>query len=81
MAYEYTFLSQIQPVILEMADLNAEEFNAQLSLVLKDIAGDVTKAIQTLPDGPWEAVSHSLTRFENHLIVTVLIRRELPSTE
>ena len=80
MAYKYTFMSEIQTVVLGMRDLTSEEFNEKLSEGLGKVGDDVTKSMESLEGGPWEAVSHSLTRFENHLIVTVLIRHELPHT-
>ena len=37
----------------------------------------LTETVQSVPEGPWEGISHSVTQMDCHLVVTILLCAEL----
>ena len=75
--YEYGFIVNTLELKIGLADATSEEVSQGMALALSDLAKSLSKAVQTAPQGPWEIVSHDLTRIDRHLIVTFLSRRSV----
>ena len=61
------------------ADSPAESISGAIVQPLAEFGERLSASLPTYEGGEWEVVSHSTTRIENNLVVTVLIRR--PKTE
>ena len=61
------------------AESPAESISGAIVQPLADFGERLSASLPTYEGGDWEVVSHSTTRIENNLVVTVLIRR--PKTD
>ena len=60
----------------EMADLSPEKIGQSLAGELGKLLSTAARGLVNLPDkGHWEIVSHSLTRLDRHLILSVVIKK------
>jgi len=73
--YDYGFLVQTAALNVDLADLTSDEVASSLSPLLGQLGERISRAIRAYPNGPWEIVSHDITRLERHVVVTFLIRR------
>lgn len=76
MNYEYGFLVQTGTLTAGLADASSEEMGRGFAQLFGPLAERVSNAIRAYPNGPWEIVSHDITRIDRHLVVTFLIRRQ-----
>ena len=76
MPYKYTFLVTTMALHPETAELTADEINDGFTERLGGLAPSMSQYIQQAPEGPWEAISHSLTRLDNNLVITLMLRAE-----
>ncbi len=61
------------------ADSPAESISGSIVQPLAEFGERLSSSLPTYEGGEWEVVSHSTTRIENNLVVTVMIRR--PKTD
>ena len=61
------------------ADSPAESISGAIVQPLAEFGERLSSSLPTYEGGEWEVVSHSTTRIENNLVVTVMIRR--PKTD
>lgn len=61
------------------ADSPAEFISGAIVQPLAEFGERLSASLPTYEGGEWEVVSHSTTRIENNLVVTVMIRR--PKTD
>ena len=61
------------------ADSPAEFISDAIVQPLAEFGERLSASLPTYEGGEWEVVSHSTTRIENNLVVTVMIRR--PKTD
>jgi len=61
------------------ADSPAESISGAIVQPLAEFGERLSGSLPTYEGGEWEVVSHSTTRIENNLVVTVMIRR--PKTD
>jgi hypothetical protein len=61
------------------ADSAAESISGAIVQPLAEFGERLSASLPTYEGGEWEVVSHSTTRIENNLVVTVMIRR--PKTD
>jgi hypothetical protein len=76
MPYKYTFIVttlELQPGI---QDLTSEEFVPELAQQFGGMGPSLSQYIQQIPEGPWEAISHSVTRLDRHFVVSLMLRGE-----
>ena len=76
MPYKYTFLvtnMELQPGLTE---LSAEELGQGLAQQFGGLGPNISQYIQQVPEGPWEAISHSVTRLDSHLVISLMLRAE-----
>ena len=76
MHYEYTFLVTTMELEPEVADLTADEMSHGFTQQLQALAPSMSQYIQEASGGPWEAVSHSITRLDSNLVITLMLRTE-----
>ncbi len=74
MSHKYTFLVSSLELDPSVADLTPEEIQHGFNQAMGGFGQSISTSIQQVPEGPWEAVSHSVTRLENHLVITVMLR-------
>jgi hypothetical protein len=80
MDYDYGFTATT--IRLEekiTADSPTDSISGAIVQPLAEFGERLSAALPTYEGGEWEVVSHSTTRIENNLVVTVMIRR--PKTE
>ncbi len=77
MPQQYAFMIETAELKAGAADATSDEISQSLGLGLGNIGEKITKALPTLPPGGWQVVSHDITRIDRHLVVTILIRRQL----
>ena len=65
--------SDLNPLL---ADLNADELTHSLGTFLTPLATEITEAAHSAPGGSLEVVSHHILRIGQHLVLTLLTRRE-----
>jgi hypothetical protein len=61
------------------ANSPAESISGAIVQPLAEFGERLSSSLPTYEGGEWEVVSHSTTRIENNLVVTVMIRR--PKTD
>ena len=61
------------------SDSPAESISGAIVQPLAEFGERLSASLPTYEGGEWEVVSHSTTRIENNLVVTVMIRR--PKTD
>ncbi|MEE3166423.1 MAG: hypothetical protein VX654_02805 [Chloroflexota bacterium] len=61
------------------ADSPTESISGAIVQPLAEFGERLSASLPTYEGGEWEVVSHSTTRIENNLVVTVMIRR--PKTD
>jgi len=80
MDYDYGFTATTISLGSEItAEFPAESISGAIVQPLADFGERLSASLPTYEGGDWEVVSHSTTRIEDNLVVTVLIRR--PKTE
>ena len=73
---EYGMMVHSIEITPDMADQSANEFSQRLSGGLGQILNTAMNGLKTFQRGDWEIVSHSLTRVDRHLVLSLLIRRD-----
>ena len=73
--YDYGFLVQTATLTNELADQTSDEVASTLTPLFGQLSERISRAVRAYPNGPWEIVSHDITRLERHVVVTFLIRR------
>jgi hypothetical protein len=56
-------------------DATGDDMNKYISLGVNRIFRDVAEGTQQVEGGGWEILSHSLTKLDNHLVVSFLLSR------
>jgi hypothetical protein len=80
MDYDYGFTATTIRLGKEItADSQPESISGAIVQPLAEFGERLSASLPTYEGGDWEVVSHSTTRIEDNLVVTVLIRR--PKTE
>lgn len=80
MDYDYGFTATTIRLGSEIiADSLTESISGAIVEPLAEFGERLSASLPTYEGGEWEVVSHSTTRIEDNLVVTVLIRR--PKTE
>ena len=80
MDYDYGFTaSTIRLGEKITADSPSESISGAIVQPLAEFGERLSASLPTYEGGEWEVVSHSTTRIENNLVVTVMIRR--PKTD
>jgi len=80
MDYDYGFTATTIRLGEEItADSPPESISGAIVQPLAEFGDRLSASLPTYEGGDWEVVSHSTTRIEDNLVVTVLIRR--PKTE
>jgi hypothetical protein len=74
---EYGMMVHTLDIKPDMADLTASEFSQNLTGGLGQILHNVMEGLKKFQQGEWEIVSHSLTRVDRHLVLSLLIRRNV----
>ena len=74
--YEYSFMVQTAELNPGIVDMTTEQVGQGLAVSLMPVVQRASNAIQSLPPGGWEVVSHDLTRIDRHLILSFLLRRQ-----
>ncbi|HUJ76943.1 MAG TPA: hypothetical protein VL359_18910 [bacterium] len=72
---EYGLMTQIIEVTPELADASASEMGQALTMKLNPLVQAASRGLGSLEGGGWSMVSHSLTRVDRHLVLTILIKR------
>ena len=72
---EYMILVHTVELSPAIETATADEITAQFTSSLTDIAHQVTQYAETIGQGGWEVVSHTLTKLHSHLLVTFLLCR------
>jgi hypothetical protein len=72
---EYSVVTTSIELIPEQLSKDVDEFNAGLITLLNQIVQNTSKACQKVEGGNWHILSHALTRIDNHLVVSFLLRR------
>ncbi len=75
--YAYSMMVKSVDLKPEITEMKADQISLSLTTILGQLAVNMGKSIPKLPDGGWEAVSHSVTRIGGALSVTILLRRPL----
>jgi hypothetical protein len=76
---EYGMMVQTLDIKPDMADLTAGEFSQNLTGSLGQLLHNAISGLKNFQQGDWEIVSHSLTRVDRHLVLSLLIRRHSQS--
>ncbi|MQF49147.1 hypothetical protein FIM08_04560 [SAR202 cluster bacterium AC-647-N09_OGT_505m] len=80
MTYEYTFLVTTMELLPGVESLTADEITHGFTQQLQGLAPSMSQYIQEASGGPWEAVSHSVTRLGSNLVITLMLRAEASGT-
>ncbi len=76
MPYEYSFMVQTVQVNPQLADADSDHVSQSLGALLGPLGAQLSTLRQSAPGGPSEIVSHNMTRIGQHLVLTLLTRRE-----
>ena len=80
MDYDYGFTATTIRLVEKItADSPTESISGAIVQPLAEFGERLSSSLPTYEGGEWEVVSHSTTRIENNLVVTVMIRR--PKTD
>ena len=77
MAHKYTFLVTSMELPDGIADQDSNELNQSLNEIMGQLSQPLTETVQSIPQGPWESVSHSVIQMDRHLVVSVMLRAEV----
>ena len=75
MDYDYAFMAS---TIAPEEDINhapPDVVGRSIGLALGQFGRTISGAIPEFMGGGWEAISHNLTQIEQHMVVTVCLRR------
>ena len=75
--YEYGVIfetANVKPEILATA--TTDELSQNLAVALGGVMDRVPERMKSFQGGGWEIISHQLTRFDRHLVVSFLLRRQ-----
>ena len=75
MDYEYAFMASTITPEPGIEQARSAEASRSIGLALGQFGRTITGAIPDFMGGGWEAISHDLTKIEQHLVVTVCLRR------
>ena len=76
-AHKYTFLVTSMELPDGVADQSSNEVKQSLNEIMGQLSQPLTETVQSVPQGPLEGISHSVTQMDRHLVVTILLRAEL----
>lgn len=74
-AYDYQLFANPHPLAPGTDKMSTEELTVGLTTALAPMVGQIGETLDSLDGGGWEIVSHELTKIENNLILTFLVRR------
>jgi hypothetical protein len=75
--YEYSMMVKTADLSPEaLATANKDELSKGILGALGAAVSELSKGMDTFQGGGWEIISHQLTRFENHLFASFLLRRQ-----
>ncbi len=73
---EYAFSALTMEIKPGLADFNDKEVSLEILKTLRPFAEGLPKTLQQIPPGNWRVISHSLTRIDRHLVLTLLLSHE-----
>ena len=76
MPYKYSFLVTTIELEPGIGDLTSEEISHGFTQEFGSLGPAISQDMQQVTGGPWEAISHSVTGVERHLVITVMLRGE-----
>jgi hypothetical protein len=68
-------MTQTIEITPEMADVGANEISQAITMKLQPFIQAATHGLGNIQGGGWRILSHSLTRVDRHLVLTLLIER------
>ena len=72
---EYGIMTQTIEITPEMADVNAGGMSQAITMKLQPFIRAASEGLGKIEGGGWRIISHSLTRVDRHLVLTLLIER------
>ena len=75
MEYIYGVMTTSIPIDPQLADANPNEFSIQVTMELNKFVDSLTTTCNNAPNGPVEALSHSVVRVGHFLLLSALTRR------
>ena len=75
MDYEYAFMASTITLELDIEQARSDEVGRSIGMALGQFGRTISGAIPDFMEGGCEVISHDLTKIEQHMLVTVCLRR------
>jgi hypothetical protein len=73
---DHSVLVQSMPIKAEMTDLSEDDLGQLISKTIALILAKMENTMQAKGLKSWQVLSHSLTRLDRHLLLSVLVQTE-----
>lgn len=81
MAKEYSIIVRTIGLLKDPADMSTDDLGAGLTKEADQALQEIIATATMMERQPWELVSHNIQIVARHLIVSVLIRRQLSGSK